>query len=81
MNKKELIIVTRELKEGKSYPNADISIFDGFALPNYPKNNIISKETIVQMLRYQTMQFNGEINEQELSNCLYLLKAKKVIMV
>lgn len=81
MNKKELKIVTRELKDGKSYPDADIWVFDGFGLPDYPKGKAISKEAIVQMLRYQTIQLNGSIDEEELSNCLYLLKAKQVIMV
>ena len=39
------------------------------------------KEVIVMHLRWQALYLNGNIDEEELSSCLQILKDKKVIMV
>ena len=81
MNKNELSKVTRELKDGVSYPGIDISPLTGCALSDFPLRKIVSKEAIVMHLRWQCLFLNGNIDEEELSNCLHILKDKKVIMV
>ena len=81
MTKKELTLVTRELKEGISYPDTDLTPLWGCALSTFPLFKFVSKEVIVMHLRWQCLMFNGNIDEDELSNCLEILKHKKVIMV
>ncbi len=81
MTKKELQIVTRELKEGISYSNIDTSPLYGCGLPDFPLRKMVSKEVIVMHLKWQCLNLNGTIDEEELTNCLEILKRKKVIMV
>jgi hypothetical protein len=81
MNKEEIKVVVQELREGISYPETDIGPLYGCGLDDFPKNKMIRKEVIVMHLRWQCLFFNGNIDEQELSNSLFILKDKKVIMV
>jgi len=81
MTKKELNIVTRELKEGINYPDTDLTPLWGCALPEFSLFQFISKEVIVMHLRWQCIMMNGNIDEKELNECLQILKDKKVIMV
>lgn len=81
MNKADLKIVVDEFREGKSYPETDISPLSGCGLPNFPLKKVVRKEVIVMHLRWQAMYLNGKTDEEELSSCLQILKDKKVIMV
>lgn len=81
MNKADLKIVVDEFREGKSYPGTEILPLEGCGLPDFPIGKIIRKEVIVMHLRWQALYLNGNIDEEELSSCLDILKTKKVIMV
>lgn len=81
MNKTEIKLVVNELREGKSYPDTDISPLSGCGLSDFPIGKMIRKEVIVMHLRWQCLFLNGNIDEEELSSCLYILKSKKVIMI
>ena len=81
MNKAEIKLVVDELREGKSYPETDISPLSGCGLSDFQKGKMIRKEVIVMHLRWQALYLNGNIDEEELSSCLEILKTKKVIMV
>lgn len=81
MNKSEIKIVVDELRENKSYPEVDISPMSGCGLSDFPSGKIIRKEAIVMHLRWQCMFLNGNIDEEELSYELQLLKTNKIIMV
>ena len=84
MTKRELQEVVKELREGTYYENIDCEPIIGIGLPDFTANKRerkhIRKEVIVNFLRWQTGMLNGEIDETELSSCLYLL-SKKVLMV
>lgn len=81
MNKKEIKLVVDELRNNTSYPNIDISPLSGCGLSDFPIGKIIQKEVIVMHLRWQALYLSGNIDEEELSSCLDILKTKKVIMV
>jgi len=81
MTKKELQIVTEELRQNISYPDVEISSLTGCGLSDFPIGKIVRKEAIVMHLRWQCMYFNGGIDEDQLANELFILKSKKVIMV
>jgi hypothetical protein len=81
MNKADLKIVVNEFRKGISYPMTDISPLSGCGLSDFPIGKIIRKEVIVMHLRWQALYLNGNIDEEELSSCLDILKTKKVIMV
>ena len=92
MTKQEIKIVIDELRERKSYvdfnsPTAAREIDEltaplcGLGLSDFPKKKIVRKESIVHFLRWQCFYLDGTIHEEELQNCLYLLKEKQVIMV
>lgn len=50
----------------------------GLGLPDFPKGKSVSFEVALYFLRWQCLMLNGNIDEQELSNCLELFKEKKV---
>ena len=81
MNKAEILIVVDELRNNISYPDVDISSMIGCGLPDFPKGKFVRKEAIVMHLRWQCLFLNGKIDEEELSNELYLLKKNQIIMV
>lgn len=81
MTKNEIKLVVDELREGKSYPDTDISPLSGCRLIDFPIGKIIRKEVIVMHLRWQALYLNGKIDEEELSSCLEIFKSKKVIMI
>lgn len=81
MLKSELKIVVDELRNEKYYENHDIEPLFGIGLIDFIKNKYVTKECIVNFLSYQCRMFNGGIDEEELSNCLFLLKDKRVIMI
>ena len=81
MTKQDFKTVVNELRDGKSYPGTDTEPLHGCALSDYPKGQIIRKEVIVEMLRWQCLFLNGGIDEQELTNMLQIFKTKRIIMV
>lgn len=81
MTKKEIQTIVNELRDNISYPGIDISPLLGCGLSDFPLKKMIRKEVIVMHLRWQCLFINGNIDEEELSNCLEILKDKKVIMV
>ena len=81
MTKKEIQLVVDELRSGESYPDVSISPLTGCGLPDFPKKRHVRKEVIVQHLRWQCLYLNGGIDEEELDNCIQILKDKKVIMI
>lgn len=81
MNKKEIKVVVQELIEGIYYPETNIGPLYGCGLDDFPKNKMVRKEVIVMHLRWQCLFLNGNIDEEELTNCLFILKDKKVIMI
>jgi hypothetical protein len=80
MNKAELKLVTDEYRQGKHYPEIDLEPIIGIGLPDFEKGKFIRKEVIVNFLNWQCLFLSGETDENELSNCLFLLN-KKVIMI
>ena len=81
MNKAEIKTVVKELREGVSYPEVDISPLSGCGLSDFPFGKMIRKEVIVMHLRWQCLFLNGNIDEEELCSCLEIFKWKKIIMV
>lgn len=81
MLKAEMKIVVDELRNHKYYDNHDIEPLFGIGLPDFVKGKYVAKEVIVNFLALQCRYFNGGIDEDELSNCLFLLKEKQVIMI
>jgi hypothetical protein len=81
MNKNDCIIVVDELRNNISYPDVEISPLSGCGLPDFPIGKMIRKEAIVMHLRWQCKYLNGDIDEEQLSEELSILKSKKVIMV
>jgi len=80
MNKAEIKIVTNELREGKTYPGVDTDPLLGLALSDFETGKYVRKEVIVNFLNWQCMYIFGGIDDDELTNCLHLLK-KRVVMV
>lgn len=80
MTKNDIKIIVNELRADISY-DVDDTPLHGCGLPDYRKKQYISKESIVMFLRWQCLMFNGKIDEEELSRCIYILQDKKVIMV
>ena len=81
MLKAEIKIVVDELRDNKYYENHDIGPLFGIGLSEFVKGKYVSKEAIVNFLGQQCKYFNGGIDEEELTNCLFLLKQKQVIMI
>jgi hypothetical protein len=81
MTKTEIKIVVDELRAGKAYDVLNNPL-EGVGLPNWHggEKRFVSKEAIVNFLRWQTMCLNGAIDYDELERCVYLLK-KKVLMI
>jgi hypothetical protein len=59
----------------------DITPLEGLALSSFPKGKFVRKEVIVEFLRYQCTQLNGEVDDKELNDCFFLLTNKKVNMI
>ena len=82
MNKKDMKVVVNELRNDVSYPGVEDTPLHGLSLPDFPMGKAVRKEAIVQFLRWQCVYIFGDgIDENELSDMLYLLKEKKVVMV
>jgi len=81
MTKADVKEVVDDLRNGKTYPGVDTTPLLGLALDDFPKGKFVRKEVISNMLNWQCQLLNGEIDEQELDDCLTWLKQKKVVMV
>jgi len=81
MTKAEIKIVVDELRAGKVYDVLNNPL-DGVGLPDWSggEKRSVSKEAIVNFLRWQTVCLSGAIDCEELEQCVYLLK-KKVLMI
>jgi len=90
VTKQELKVVVDDLRSGKSYWAEEtgaeglmdlMAPLEGLALPDFQKGKMVRRETVVAFLRWQALRFNGTVDEEELSECLGLLKQKQVILV
>lgn len=81
MNKSEVKTVVDELRNGTHYPEVSVEPLFGCGLPDFPDRKIVRKEVIVNHLRWQCLQFNGEIDENQLTEEIEILRAKRIIMV
>jgi len=81
MTKADIVEVVNDLRNGKTYPGVDTSPLLGLALSDFPKRKIVRKEVISNLLNWQCMLLNGNIDENELVDCISWLKEKKVVMV
>ena len=81
MTKADIIQVVDDLRNGKTYPGVDTSPLFGLALSDFPKGKFVRKEVISNMLNWQCMLLNGNIDENELDDCIVWLKQKKVVMI
>jgi hypothetical protein len=81
MTKAEIKEVVDDLRKHKTYPGVDTTPIHGLGLSDFPKGKYIRREVISNFLNWQCMLFNGNIDEEELDNCLFLLKDKRVMMV
>ena len=80
MTKTELITVVNDLRDGKTFPDVDTSPLYGLGLDDFPKRRTVRREVISNFLNWQCMFLDGTIDEEELDNCMFLLK-KKVVMI
>ena len=81
MTKAEIKEVVNDLRNSKTYPGVDTEPLYGLGLSDFTKGKYVRREVISNFLNWQCMFLNGEIDEKELDNCLFLLKNKKVVMV
>jgi hypothetical protein len=81
MTKADIKEVVDDLRNGKTYSGVDTSPLFGLALDDFPKGKYVRKEVISNLLNWQCMLLNGEIDEEELDNTLTWLKEKRVVMI
>jgi len=81
MTKNDCKILVNELRNNISYSDIDTSVLFGCGLDDFPKGKIIRKEALLMHLRWQCLFLNGGIDEQELSDNLWIFKNKRIIMV
>jgi len=81
MTKNDLQTLVNELREGACYLNVDTAPLHGCGLPDFEKGKMIRKEVLVQFLRWQCLMMNGNIDEEELCECLAIFKEKKIMML
>ena len=81
MTKVEIKEVVNDLRNGKTYPGVDTSPLFGLALSDFPKGKYVRKEVISNLLNWQCQLLNGEIDENELDECITWLREKRVVMV
>ena len=81
MTKKDFKIVVDELRNNVWYADTDVTPLSGCGLPDFPLRKIVRKEVILMHLRWQCVNLDGTIDEEELSNNLQIFKDKKVIMI
>lgn len=81
MNKNDVKTVVDELRNDVSYPDTDITPLFGCGLPDFPDRKFVSKEVIVSHLRWQCMQLNGNVDENQLTEEIQVLRDKRVVMI
>ncbi len=81
MTKNDVIVLVNELRENVMYPDADDVPLHGLGLPDFQKGKHIRKEAIVKFLNWQCRYLGGGFDEEELTECLRLLKVKRVVMI
>ena len=81
MNKADVKTVIDELRKDVSYPNVDIDPLYGCGLPDFPDRKFVRKEVIVNHLRWQCLQLNGDIDENQLTEEIAVLRRKRVVMI
>ena len=80
MNKDQIKLIMDEMRLRKDYPGTDLEPLFGLALSSFPKDLWVTKECIVQSLRWHSLNFDGSINEFMLNEFINLLKIKRVNM-
>ncbi len=80
MTKQDVLVVVKELRENVIYEDVDDSPLHGLGLNDFSVGKYVRKEAIVKFLNWQCRYLGGGIDENELENCISLLKQKKVIM-
>ena len=81
MTKDDMKVLADELRQGKSYPEADISVLSGCGLSDFEKRKPVRKEAIVMHLRWQCLTLNGTVLDSQLTEELQILKEKEVLMI
>lgn len=54
---------------------------EGLGTSDFEAGKIVSYESVLTFLRWQCVQMNGRLDQDELSTCLGLLKRKRVVIV
>lgn len=81
MTKQDMRVVVDELRLHKTYPEVDDTPLEGLALRDFPYGKHVRKECVVKFLNWQCLRLDGTIDEEELTQDMFLLKKKRVIMV
>ena len=58
-----------------TFETIDVSILTGCGLPEF-QPIVCQLETVAKFLRWQVVQFNGGVDNEELQNCYYSLVEK-----
>jgi len=78
MTKKELKEILEVAKSNVTL-DEDLSIFDGYGLKEF-KKVYVTKNQVAKLIRWQTFQFNGNIDSKAL-NDLINIGSKKFIII
>jgi len=87
MTKKDSERLMNDLRNGVKFGESLSEIHDlcepleGLGTRDFEDGKFVSYESVLTFLRWQCMQFNGQIDQDELSDCLGLLKRKRVAIV
>lgn len=81
MTKGEMKEIADEVREGKTYPEADVSPLFGLALPSFEEGKPVSKKSAVNHVMWQAQNMDGSIDEDEMMHNLNLMKEKKVTII
>lgn len=79
MTKKELREILEVAKSNVTLLDEDLSIFDGYGLKDFDKV-YVTKNQVAKLIRWQTFQFNGNIDSKAL-NDLINIGSKKFIII
>ncbi len=81
MTKADIKVLMDEMREGKYY-DTDDSPLHGLALDDFPKGKHVRKEAIIKFLNWQCRYiFGNGIDEEALSDHIWLLQHKRVVMI
>jgi len=81
MTKSEIKSVVNGLRNNVHYEGVSTEPLYGLGLDDFPNSKYVRREVIANFLNWQCMFLDGTIDESELSDCIYLLKKKRVVLV